>query len=68
MVSGISLLFITGFIGISFWNNEKLRRVNAVFFGIGAALILDEFSLRLFLQNIYIGQNNGEKVLVHLSL
>src|SRR5579859_3413221 len=38
MVPGIILLLITGFVGISFWSNEKLRHIVAVFFGIGAAL------------------------------
>lgn len=62
MVPGIILLLITGFIGISFWNNEKLRHINAVFFGIGAALTLDEFSLWLFLQNVYWAKQGRDSV------
>ena len=62
MVPGIILLLITGFIGISFSSKEMVRHMNAVFFGIGAALTLDEFSLWLFLQNVYWAKQGRDSI------
>ena len=53
LVPGIFLLLISGYIGISFWINYKLRIVVAVLFGMGAALTIDEFALWLFLRDVY---------------
>lgn len=62
MVPGIILLLISGFLGISFWSNEKLRRVTAVLFGIGAALTIDEFALWLFLKDVYWAKEGRDSV------
>lgn len=62
MVPGIILLLLSGFIGISFWHKEKLRYITATAFGIGAALTLDEFSLWLFLQNVYWAKQGRDSV------
>ncbi len=53
MVPGIILLLLSGFVGISFWSNEKLRHLTAIAFGVGAALTIDEFALWLFLKDVY---------------
>ncbi len=53
LVFGIFLLLISGYAGISFWHYAKARHWVAVFFGIGAALTLDEFALWLFLDDVY---------------
>lgn len=53
MVPGIFLILLAGYIGISFWNIERLRFLMAVLFGVGAALTIDEFALWLFLDDVY---------------
>lgn len=50
LVWGILLLLITGYIGLAF---DRVHNVLAVFFGIGAALTLDEFALWLNLEDVY---------------
>ena len=62
MVPGIILLLVTGFLGISFWHNEKLRHITAVFFGIGAALTIDEFALWLFLKDVYWAKQGRDSI------
>lgn len=53
LVPGIILILISGYIGLSFWRNRYLRWAMAVFFGIGAALTIDEFALWLYLSDVY---------------
>ena len=62
MVPGIILLIISGYVGLSFWNNEKVRNVTSLLFGIGAALTLDEFALWLFLSNVYWAKQGRDSV------
>jgi hypothetical protein len=62
MVPGILLLLITGYVSISYWSNEKIRHICAIFFGIGAALTIDEFALWLFLQNVYWAKQGRDSV------
>ena len=53
LVTGITLLLLSGFIGIAFHSRFKLRNFMAVLFGIGAALTIDEFALWLYLDDVY---------------
>lgn len=53
LVPGIFLILISGYIGISFWNIPRVRRITAILFGIGAALTIDEFALWLYLKDVY---------------
>jgi len=52
LVPGILLLLITGFLSNAL-HVDSGRTVVAVFFGIGAALTLDEFALWLNLEDVY---------------
>lgn len=53
LVPGIIFVLVSGYVGISFWNNGRVRFVVSVLFGIGAALTIDEFALWLFLKDVY---------------
>jgi len=53
LVTGITLLLLSGYIGIAFYSRFKLRNFMAVLFGIGAALTIDEFALWLYLDDVY---------------
>lgn len=53
LVPGIIFVLISGYVGLSFWNNEKIRHYVSILFGIGAALTIDEFALWLFLKDVY---------------
>ena len=53
LVPGIFLLLISGYLGLSFHNRFKLRNLMALLFGTGAALTVDEFSLWLYLEDVY---------------
>ena len=53
MVYGIIIILVAGYIGISFWDQKKLRVWTSALFGIGAALTIDEFALWLFLDDVY---------------
>jgi len=53
LVPGIILLLISGYVAISFWTSRRLHLLMSILFGIGAALTLDEFSLWLFLEDVY---------------
>lgn len=53
LVPGIILVTVGGYIGLSFWDNKLIRLIASVFFGIGAALTIDEFALWLFLKDVY---------------
>ena len=62
MVPGIILLLISGYLGLSFWNNNKVRLTSSLLFGIGAALTLDEFALWLFLSNVYWAKQGRDSI------
>lgn len=51
-VWGIVILLIVGFLGITLWT-ERLHPWLGAVFGIGAALVLDEYALWLNLQDVY---------------
>lgn len=62
MVPGILFLLVSGYISLSFWNNERVRHSMAILFGIGAALTIDEFALWLFLQDVYWAKQGRDSV------
>ena len=51
-VWGILILLLVGFLGITLWS-ERLHPWLATAFGIGAALVVDEFALWLNLRDVY---------------
>jgi hypothetical protein len=51
-VWGILILLIVGFLGITLWS-ERLHPWLGLIFGIGAALVIDEFALWLNLRDVY---------------
>ena len=53
LVPGIFLVLISGYLGISFWANHKIRMLMAILFGVGAALTIDEFALWIYLRDVY---------------
>jgi hypothetical protein len=54
MVFGILFVLVSGLLAIAFWpSGSPYRELIAVFFGIGAALTLDEFALWLYLRDVY---------------
>lgn len=62
LVPGIFLLLISGYIGLSFWSNARLRKYMSVLFGIGAALTIDEFALWLYLRDVYWARQGRDSV------
>lgn len=62
LVFGISLLLIAGFIRIPQFGTSLIR-LSSVFYGIGAALTLDEFSIWLRLNpNAYFGKAGRQSI------
>ena len=53
MVVGILIVLLSGIVAIAEWPTGIGRDLIAIFFGIGAALILDEFALSLYLKDVY---------------
>lgn len=53
MVVGILIMIATALVAVAEWPNGVGRDLIAIFFGIGAALILDEFALSLYLEDVY---------------
>jgi hypothetical protein len=51
-VWGIVILLIVGFLGITLWS-ERLHPWVGALFGIGAALVIDEYALWLNLRDVY---------------
>lgn len=51
-VWGIVILLLVGFLGIALWS-ERLHPWLGAVFGIGAALVLDEYALWLNLKDVY---------------
>lgn len=66
LVPGIVLLLLTGYLGIAL-DIKVARRVVAVFFGIGAALTLDEFALWVHLEDVYFTHAGRHSVRVVLG-
>ena len=62
LVPGIFLILISGYVGISFWSNTKLRWFMAVLFGMGAALTIDEFALWLYLRDVYWAKQGRDSI------
>ncbi len=62
LVPGIFLLLITGYIGLSFWHHAKLRQMMAVLYGVGAALVMDEFALWLYLHDVYWSEQGRDSI------
>lgn len=61
LVPGIILLLLSGFFGIGFPDLPH-RDVFAIFFGIGAALTLDEFALWLHLEDVYWARQGRQSI------
>jgi hypothetical protein len=53
LVWGIILLLITGYVAIAMRPPSPWQEIDAVFFGIGTGLTLDEFALWLNLKDVY---------------
>jgi len=53
MVIGILIVLATGIAAIAEWPTGIGRDLIAIFFGVGAALTLDEFALSLYLKDVY---------------
>jgi hypothetical protein len=53
VVPGLILLLLAGFVGAGLHPAPPSEEIVAVLFGIGAALVLDEFALVLHLQDVY---------------
>jgi hypothetical protein len=53
MVVGILILIATAIVAVAVWPSGIGRDLIAIFFGIGAALVLDEFALSLYLEDVY---------------
>jgi hypothetical protein len=53
LVWGILLLLICGYIGVAIHPGDPWRGIDAVLFGIGTGLTLDEFALWLNLKDVY---------------
>jgi hypothetical protein len=53
VVPGLILLLLAGFVGVGLHPAAPADEIVAVLFGIGAALVLDEFALVLHLHDVY---------------
>jgi chromate transport protein ChrA len=62
LVPGIILLLVSGYLGISFWSGQKFKALMGVFFGVGAALTIDEFALWLYLRDVYWAKQGRDSV------
>jgi membrane protein YdbS with pleckstrin-like domain len=58
MVFGLLLILFVGLLDLA----SKVMRVRAVLFGIGAALVLDEFALILNLADVYWAPQGRESI------
>jgi hypothetical protein len=70
LVPGILLLLVTGYLAVAI-DSQVGRRTIAIFFGIGAALTLDEFALWVNLRDVYWqheGRRSIDAVVVAASL
>ena len=53
LVWGILLLLVCGYVGVAVHPGDPLRDINAVLFGVGTGLTLDEYALWLNLKDVY---------------
>jgi hypothetical protein len=53
MVVGILIVLVTGVVAVADWPTGIGRDLIGIFFGVGAALVLDEFALSLYLEDVY---------------
>jgi len=53
MVVGILIVLATGLVAVALWPDGIGRELIGIFFGVGAALTLDEFALSLYLKDVY---------------
>jgi hypothetical protein len=70
LVPGICLLLVTGYLAVAV-DSTVGRRTVAIFFGIGAALTLDEFALWFNLRDVYWereGRRSIDAVIIAASL
>jgi hypothetical protein len=62
LVWGIILLLITGYVAIAIRPPSPWQEIDAVFFGIGTGLTLDEFALWLNLKDVYWSQEGRRSI------
>jgi len=62
LVWGIILLLITGYVAIAMRPPSPWQEIDAVFFGIGTGLALDEFALWLNLKDVYWSQEGRRSI------
>jgi hypothetical protein len=62
LVWGIILLLITGYVAIALRPPSPWQEIDAVFFGIGTGLTLDEFALWLNLKDVYWSQEGRRSI------
>jgi hypothetical protein len=62
LVWGIILLLITGYVAIAIRPPSPWQEIDAVFFGIGTGLTLDEFALWLNLKDVYWEQEGRRSI------
>jgi hypothetical protein len=62
LVWGIILLLITGYVAIAMRPPSPWQEIDAVFFGIGTGLTLDEFALWLNLKDVYWEQEGRRSI------
>ena len=70
MVPGMLLVLVAGYLGLVMGENRPVRLLSALF-GVGAALVLDEFALWLRLADVYWtpeGRQSIEAVIVATAL
>lgn len=60
-VWGIGIILIVGYVELAF-HPKRLRSVLGMFYGIGAALIVDEFALLLNLKDVYWTSQGRESI------
>jgi hypothetical protein len=71
LVWGILLLLIAGYVGVAVDPGSPWKEIDAVVFGIGAGLTLDEFALWLNLRDVYWsseGRRSIDAVIVAATL
>ncbi len=62
LVWGIILLLIAGYVAVAIHPDSPWREIDAVVFGIGAGLTLDEFALWLNLRDVYWTQEGRRSI------
>jgi hypothetical protein len=62
LVWGIILLLITGYVAIALRPPSPWQEIDAIFFGIGTGLTLDEFALWLNLKDVYWTQEGRRSI------